>query len=149
MGKYKSEDEFLKKKMGKNKEKGEAFKKSWFADREESYEPKFITSFNKRFKKQEITVGKNIENATHTIVVKTRRIRPGHHVGVHRQSAQIYADIIIYENSNPNKTIFETEYTKVPGGGAMGKDYSSGYRIAEGYAKLAKELAQYMRKKIL
>src|SRR5690606_24674845 len=51
--KYKSEEEFLADKMAKRDEKdpeaGEKFKESWFADRENRYEPKFIESFNKRF----------------------------------------------------------------------------------------------------
>ncbi|HAB28515.1 MAG TPA: hypothetical protein DCE27_13045, partial [Xanthomarina gelatinilytica] len=51
--KYDSEEDFLKDKMAKRDEKepgtGEKFKESWFADRENRYEPKFIESFNKRF----------------------------------------------------------------------------------------------------
>src|SRR5690606_36779073 len=60
--KYDSEEAFLEDKMAKRDEKdaesGEAFRKSWFADREDRYEPKFIESFNKRFENGEIKVGK-------------------------------------------------------------------------------------------
>lgn len=59
--KFDTEEAFLKDKMEKREEKGtdEDFKKSWFADRENRYEPKFIESFNKRFDNREVTAAKD------------------------------------------------------------------------------------------
>ncbi len=37
----------------------------------------------------------------------------------------------------------------MPGGSPLGVDFYSGYRITECYAKLAKELARYMKNKVL
>jgi hypothetical protein len=48
-------------------------KKSWFADREDRYEPKFIESFNKR--EPSIQVGKN-NGAPYVMTVKTTWIYP-------------------------------------------------------------------------
>ncbi|OBQ52815.1 hypothetical protein JJL45_09495 [Tamlana sp. s12] len=148
--KYDSEEEFLEDKMAKREEKeagaGEVFKKSWFADRENVYEPKFIESFNKRFEDGEVKVTKET-TASHTMVIKTTLMYAGYNVGVMRQNAKIEALISIYENSAPDKILFSGMYTKVEGQGAMGFDYNSGYRISEGYAKLAKEFAKDLKKK--
>lgn len=151
--KFETEEEFLKDKMDKREAKeagkGEAFKKSWLADRKNRYEPKFIESFNKRFDKKQVKVGKNLENAKYTMQVKTTWIYPGYNVGVIRQNAKINATISVYETANPENILFVTDYLKVPGQGAMGYDFNSGYRISESYAKLSKELAKYISKKAL
>jgi hypothetical protein len=148
--KYKSEEEFLKDKMAKRDEKdpesGENFKESWFADRENRYEPKFIESFNKRFDDGEIKVGKDI-GAEYTMKIHTTMMYAGYNVGVVRQNSKIEATISVYKTGDPNNVIFSADYTKVEGSGAMGYDFDSGYRISEAYAKLAKEVAANIRKK--
>jgi hypothetical protein len=148
--KYDSEEEFLEDKMSKREDKetgaGEEFKKSWFADREDRYEPKFIESFNKRFDDGEVKVGKDI-GADYTMKIHTTMLYPGYNVGVMRQNAKLEATLYIYKNESPEEVIFSVEYTKIEGYGAMGNDYNSGYRISEGYAKLAKELAKEIQKK--
>lgn len=148
--KYDSEDDFLADKMQKREEKeagaGEVFKKSWFSDREEFYEPKFIESFNKRFD-EVIKVGKENSDATHTMKVHSTLIYAGYNVGVWRQNAKIDAVISIYETANPDTIIYSGKYVDVPGAGAMGYDYNSGYRISEAYAKLAKSFAGLIKKK--
>ncbi|WP_108867626.1 hypothetical protein [Aquimarina aquimarini] len=149
--KFDTEEEFLKDKMDKREEKnvggGEKFKKSWFADRENLYEPKYIESFNKRFDGGAVKVGKDIKNAKYTMKVKTTWIYPGYNVGVVKQPSKVNATIIIYETANPDKIVFSTKYFKVPGSNFYGADFNSGYRIAESYAKLAKEMAKYILKK--
>ena len=148
--KYKSEEEFLEDKMSKRDEKdpesGEKFKESWFADRENRYEPKFIESFNKRFDDGEVKAGKDI-GAAYTMKVHTTLMYAGYNVGVVRQNSKIEATISVYKTGEPNNVIFAAEYTKVEGSGAMGYDFDSGYRISEAYAKLAKELASNIQKK--
>jgi hypothetical protein len=148
--KYESEEEFLEDKMAKrdekNPESGEKFKESWFSDRPNRYEPKFIESFNKRFDDGEVKVGKDI-GAEYTIKVHTTMMYAGYNVGVIRQNSKIEATISVYKTGDPNNVIFSADYTKVEGSGAFGMDYDSGYRISEAYAKLAKELAANIRKK--
>ncbi|MFS4454872.1 hypothetical protein [Maribacter sp. 2304DJ31-5] len=148
--KYDSEEDFLVDKMQKREEKeaglGEKFKKSWFSDREEFYEPKFITSFNKRFDGT-IKVGKDLNGAEYTILIHTNLIYAGYNVGVWRQNAKIDATITVYGTTDPNTIIYSGKYIDVPGSGAMGYDYNSGYRISEAYAKLAKSFATLIRKK--
>lgn len=148
--KFKTEEEFLEDKMKKREEKGtdEDFKKSWFADRENRYEPKFIESFNKRFENGEIRVGKELSNAKYTMNVKTVWISPGFNVGVVRRDAYVTGIVTVFETANPSNILVSVQYEKTHGEGAMGFDFNSGHRISEGYAKMAKELAQGIKKNI-
>lgn len=140
--KFKTEEEFLEDKMKKREEKGkdEEFRKNWFADRENRYEPKFIESFNKRFDGK-VKAAKGLSSAKYTIKVKTTWIHPGFNVGVARSDSKVTATITVFETGNPGSVLLEAEYQKTPGAGAFGNDYDSGYRISESYAKLAKEFA--------
>lgn len=146
--KFKTEEDFLADKMKKREEKGtsEDFKKSWFADRDNRYEPKFVESFNKRFDNNEVKVGEDLASAKYTMNVKTTWIYPGYNVGVMRSPAKINTTITISENANPSNVLLVVEYEKAEGNGAMGMDYDSGYRISEAYAKLAKEFAADIKK---
>lgn len=149
--KYDSEEDFLKDKMAKRDEKepgtGEKFKESWFADRENRYEPKFIESFNKRFDDGEIKVDKDLGDAEYTMKVHTTLIFAGYNVGVSRRPSKIDAVISVYKKDNPDTVIFSVKYTNAEGSGAMGYDFDSGYRISESYAKLAKTFAKDLSKK--
>ncbi|CAM4316013.1 hypothetical protein ZORO111903_13045 [Zobellia roscoffensis] len=149
--KFDSEEDFLADKMAKREEKeagtGEKFKESWFADREERYEPKFIESFNKRFDDGEVSV--SMDAADYTMKIHTTKIYAGYNVGIVRKNAEISAVITVYETANPTNVLLEGTYEDVQGYGAMGNDYNSGYRISECYAKLAKNIAGYIIKKAL
>lgn len=146
--KFETEEAFLKDKMSKREENGthEEFKQSWFADRNNRYEPKFIESFNKRFDNGSIKADKNLSSATHEMLITTTWIYPGYNVGVMRQPAKINATITVYDKNNPTDILYKASIQKVEGNGTMGTDYNSGYRISEGYAKLAKILAADLKK---
>ena len=149
--KYKSEEEFLKDKMEKRDEKeagtGQKFKESWFADRADQYEPKFIESFNKRFENGEVKVDRDLDTAEYTMKIHTTLLSAGYNIGISRQNAKIDAVITVYKNDNPDKAILKVNYERAEGAGAMGHDYDSGYRISECYAKLAKTYAKTILKK--
>jgi len=140
--KFKTEEEFLADKMKKREEKGkdEAFRESWFADRERRYEPKFIESFNKRFDGK-VKADRNLSSAKYTINVKTTWIHPGFNVGISRSNSKVSAIITVFETANPSNVLLSVNYDKAEGAGAFGMDYDSGYRISESYAKLAKTFA--------
>lgn len=148
--KYKSEEEFLEDKMSKRDEKdsdtGEKFKQSWFADRENRYEPKFIESFNKRFNKNEVKVGKDL-NSEYIMKVHTTLMWAGYNVGVWRENSKIEATVSVYKTKQPENIIFSANFTKVEGGSFFGTDYNSGDRISEAYAKLAQKLAAEIQKR--
>jgi len=150
--KYDSEEAFLKDKMDKRDEKdtgtGEDFRKSWFSDREERYEPKYIESFNKRFDNGEVKVGKDL-GSDYIMKIKTTLMYAGYNVGVVRQNSKIDAIISVYKKDNPSDILYSVQYTQAEGSGAMGYDFDSGYRIAEAYAKLAKTWAGTIQKKTM
>lgn len=149
--KYDSEEEFLKDKMEKRDEKepgsGEKFKQDWFDDRHEQYEPKYEESFNKRFDDGEVKVGKELTNADYTMKVHTTSLSAGYNIGISRKNANINAVISVYKNDAPDQLLLKVTYTGAEGGGAMGYDYDTGYRISECYAKLAKTFAKTILKK--
>lgn len=149
-----SEDEFLADRMKKRESKGidQKFKNSWFADRQNRYEPKFIESFNKRFdKKQNVRADKNLQDAKYTMCVKTLWIHPGFNVGVMHNSSLIKTIVTVYETANPQNILSAAEYDRVTGRGIFTPigfmDYNSGYRISEAYAKLGKSVAAQINKK--
>lgn len=148
--KFATEEDFLKDKMAKRDDeegKAENFKKNWFADRENRYEPKFIESFNKRFENEKVKADKGLSSAKYTIKVKTTWIYPGYNVGVMRQPAKLNTTLYVYEIANPSNILLKVDYEKALGSGAAGFDYNSGYRISEAYAKLAKTFAADLKKK--
>jgi hypothetical protein len=151
--KFDSEEDFLADKMKKREEKeaggGEKFKKSWYSDREEFYLPKYIESFNKRFKNKEIALNKDKSDAEHTMKIHSTLIYAGYNVGIVRQNAKIDAIITVYETANPDNVLFSGKYVNVQGGGAIGYDFNTGYRISEAYAKLAKSFAGLIKKKAM
>ncbi|MDH7446758.1 hypothetical protein [Aquimarina sp. 2201CG14-23] len=151
--KFDTEEEFLKDKMDKREKKhpgegrGEKFKKSWFADRENLYEPKFIESFNKRFDNQSVKADKGLESAKHTMLVKTTWIYPGYNIGIQKSPSKVTATIKVYETANPDNVLYSGVFKNQPGATFGGGDFNSGIRIAESYAKLAKSVAKYIIKK--
>lgn len=128
--------------------KGDKWKESWFNDRKTRYQPKFEELFNKHMEDAGIVVKDGASDAKFTLIVKTKVIEPGFNVGVVRKSAFINVAVDVVETANPSKPIAQFTIDNVPGGGAMGYDFDSGFRIAEGYAKLGKSLAGYIAKKI-
>lgn len=103
--KYENEEAFLKDKMQDREEKeqgdGERFRKSWFDDRENRYELKFIESFNKRWDNNEVVVGKNLTDADHIMKIHTTFMYPGYNVGVMRQNSKINAILTVYKKNGP------------------------------------------------
>ncbi len=148
--KFENEEEFLKDKMDKREKKeagdGERFKNDWFNDRPDRYHPKFIESFNKRFD-GEVKVTE--DDAEYTMKIHTTKIYPGYNVGIVRHNAEIDATFTVFKTGDEGNTLFSGSYRDVQGSGAMGYDYNSGYRISECYAKLAKNIAGVIKKKVL
>ena len=145
--KYDSEEEFLKDKMAKREEKepgtGEIFKTSWYSDREEFYEPRFIETFNERYKDGAVKVGKDI-GAEYTMNIHTTMIYPGYNVGAVRHNSKVELTLTIYKTGDPDNIIFQGDYTKIEGQGNGGFDFNSGQRIADAYIIFGRALAKHM-----
>lgn len=144
---FESEEEFLKVKAAlreeKEKGKGEAFKNKWFEDRNKYYHPKFIESFNKRFRKEKVKVFEVNEVAKYIMKIHTTKIYPGYNVGVWHEKSVLEAEIIVYAKNEPNKILFRGKYKNVGGFKSMQAET----RISGCYARLAKNIAFYIQNK--
>lgn len=144
---YETEEAYIQEKMKEKNEdepgQGEIWRKKYYADREEHFEPKFIESFNKRGDQK---VGKELDNSDYTLKVITNRASNGWNVAVMRKPARIDAIIEIY-NGEENSPIFKVKYENVKGADALGYDFESHVRLGEAYAKLAKSFMKDFRKK--
>lgn len=146
---FETEEAFLKDKMDKRKEDGrdESFRISWFADRENKYEPRFLEAFQKQLKKTAVA-GKENEKATHEILIKTDKIIPGYNVGVVKKPAYINVTVTIYAKNNPEQPLYKVKMDNLIGFSNFYGDYNSGDRIALAYERLGKELGKKIRKAI-
>lgn len=147
--KYDSEEEFLKDKMAKRDEKepgtGKKFKKSWYSDREEFYEPRFIETFNDKSKKEGKKVGKDI-GAEYTMKIHTTMIYPGYNVGIVRHNSKLELTLSVFKADSPDDVVFSVDYTKIEGQGNGGYDFNSGQRIADAYIIFGRAFAKHLKK---
>lgn len=145
---FETEEAYLHEKIDKRKDKdgaAEKFKKDWYEDRENKYEPKFMEYFNKRFEKGEIKVGKN-SGAKYTINIKTTWIYPGYNVVAGSEPAKISAIITVAETENPKNVLVSLEFDKSIGLEQGQFDFDQGYRIAGAYERLAKNLVIQLKR---
>jgi len=148
---FETEEDFLKDKMEKreklkpNTGAGERFRKSWFADREELFEPYFINYFNGYFvMKKKIVAYKNNTESKYTMLIKTDEIYAGYNVGVFSESAKSKTVITIYETKNPKNILFKSKQIAIKNGRSS---FNSGVRIANTYGILGESMARFLRKK--
>lgn len=141
---FDSEEDFLKDKTDKREADkngdGERFRKSWFADRENIFQPKFMHAFEK-------TMDGEIElfdqsSALYIMKIHTQSIYSGYNVGVWSQQAKISVEISFFSKKDPDNILLSVSYKDVSGL----NDYNTGERIGRSYIKLAKILAKKMRK---
>jgi len=132
---FATEEDFLKEKMEKRQDrdnKALLFKKNWYDDRANIYEPKFIEYFNNRFPKGELKISKE-SSSKYTMTIKTTWIYPGYVV----EPAKLSATITLSETGNSNPLLV-IAFEKVIGIEDNAYNVNQGYRIAGAYEKLAK-----------
>jgi len=145
---FETEEDYLAEKRDKRigvEGESEKFRKDWFEDRENKYEPKFIEYFNKRFEKGEIKCGKN-SDLQYTMNIKTTWIYPGYSVVAGAQPAKISAIITVVETANPKNILVEMEFDKSIGLEQGQFEFDQGYRIARAYEKLAKNMVMQLKR---
>lgn len=148
VGKFDKEEDYINEKVEdynkKEAGRGDKWRESWVADREERFQPKFEELLNKNLEKSNVKVGE-FPDAAYTMLVKTTYTEPGFNVGVVRKNAYTDYEVVFIENETQEELATMT-IVKSPGLGAMGYDFDSGLRIQESYAKAGKELGQYLAK---
>lgn len=148
VGKYDKEEDYVADKVSdynaKEAGRGDTWKESWVADREERFEPKFEELINKSLEKQNVSVGGH-PDANYTLVLKTTFTEPGFNVGVARKNASINCEAV-FVSTDSGEELATITITNSPGRGGMGYDFDTGYRIQEAYAKAGKELGRFISK---
>jgi hypothetical protein len=125
--------------------RGDKWENMWVEDRENRFEPKFESLFNKVLEKKGVIAGSSILDAEYTMTIKTTWTEPGYYVGVSSRPAFISGKII-FTKTGSEEVLAEIEFIKAPGN-SMGATWDTGERIKESYAKLGKTLAAYLTKK--
>lgn len=127
--------------------KGDTWKANWEGNREKLFHPKFTELFNARLDGA-LVGGQDKTDAKYTFIIRTTSTEPGYNIGISRVPASLNSAITLVETANPGTVIAEMVIANCPGANAMGFDYDAGGRIAEGYAKMGKELAAFLQKKV-
>ena len=144
-----SEEEYVEKRIKEiSTEKGQAeadkWKKDWDYSKENTFVDKFLASLNKN---QSIKASKD-GNAKYTLVVETTWIYPGWFGGVMRSPAKVSTSLKFVETANPGNVLLVIGSQNAPGDGNFVGVANNNDRIAEGYAKTAKTLANLISKKV-
>lgn len=144
VGKYDREQEYVKDKTEEYNKKeagrGDNWAKSWVADREGRFQPKFEELF---MKYAEMTFS---GKAKYTIIFHTTFIEPGYNIGISRKNATINGEALIVETANKSKVLAKISVDKAPGGTFWGTDLDTGTRLAETYATAGRALAKFIKK---
>ena len=151
VGKF-TEENYVKKKTAeyneKEKGRGDEWAAKWVAARTAMYEPKFEELLNERLAKEKLNLkaSRNASGATYFLKVHTTETEPGFNIGITRQPGFVTATITLHESASPEAVLGEVEIQRAPAQTGMGMDFDTGGRIAEGYAKMGKELGAWLKK---
>lgn len=148
IGKYDKEEDYVADKVSDYNDKepgrGDTWKESWFADREERFEPKFEELINRSLENKNVSVGGH-PDAEYTLILKTTYTEPGFNVGVVRKNASINCEAV-FVSTGSGEELATVTITNSPGRGGMGYDFDTGFRIQEAYAKAGKELGRFLNR---
>ena len=151
VGKFDKEEDYIAKKVPEYNEmeagKGDKWAENWVADRDVRFHPKFEELINNYTSKANCNFAQTNSDALYTLILKTTFTEPGFNIGVVRKDAMINVEVKFVETANPENILAIITMTNVPGRGAMGNDYDTGFRISEAYAKCGKSLGAFLVKK--
>ncbi|WP_202702681.1 hypothetical protein [Flavobacterium sp. UGB4466] len=133
---FDSEEDFLREKMEKRKsdpEKAANFRKHWFSNRDEYYNPAFVNYFNNYFKKGERKI---VADSPYLMKVNLTWIYPGYAL----EPAKLSATIDFIDTTN-SKKILVVHFEKVIGIEKKTIEVDEYERVIGAFEKLAKNLA--------
>ncbi|MDQ0592511.1 hypothetical protein QFZ37_000880 [Chryseobacterium ginsenosidimutans] len=126
---------------------GNIWKKQWERSKEELWNPKFITVFNKVLSKEGVnTKLQENTNSPYTLVVKVKWVYPGWDAGIMKQPAKVNTQLTFME-SDSKKVLCDIESLEAPGD-QWGSNFNNETRVGEGFAKTGKTLAQKIEKAV-
>lgn len=124
---------------------GDIWKKQWERSKEELWNPKFITVFNKVFAKENInTKLKENTDSPYTLVVKVKWVYPGWDAGIMKQPAKVTTQLTFIDTASKN-VLCDIESEDAPGD-QWGSNFNNETRVGEGFAKTGKTLAQRLER---
>lgn len=133
----------------KNKDKpgaGDAWLASWTGDREARFHPKFIELMNKGLQGKG-TFATSAPDAGYVMRVKVLRTEPGFYSYVVNKAAELDVDITVVAAADPATVLAHATVLRAPGYTSTSFGMTdTGSRIAEAYAKAAKDLAKLLGK---
>ncbi len=139
-----TEEEYIKKKMAdadaKEPGSGKKWKATWYQDRTDYYQPRFIENFEKVLDKRGVVLLENGEASTYTMIVNTTFIERGYNVGISSKLASVNMTITFIETADPIKVLAKFTITKSYGDAVN----DNGASVARCYGRSAKYLAKYL-----
>ncbi len=116
-----------------------AWEESWYQDRSDYYEPRFLAEFTKQSEK----AAGDYPDARYHLVFKSKHLEPGGTLT--KRTPKLDAEVWIVAASAPAKALVKFRIEDAPGNGAIG-DIATGARIGDAYAKAGKELGALILK---
>lgn len=148
--KKQSEKDYLEERKVKLNEKesglGDKWSKSWFEDRGARFEPAFERAFDSSTNDL-FTASRNNKSARFKLVIQTVMTDPGYIQSVTKQVGFIDTYITLYDSQKEGKVIAKLHIWDVTSDTYGKTDHDTSTRLTEAYAKLGKEVAEYIVKK--
>ncbi|PPL03002.1 hypothetical protein [Parapedobacter indicus] len=145
-----SEQEYIDRRVKEidEKEPGESanWVQDWKSFRNERFLDKFTTIASENSKKAQLEFSSDVD-APFTLIVKPTWIYPGWFGGVMKQPAKVSIQLDFVETANPSNVVLSIQSEKALGDIAFVGVPNTNDRIAEGFAKTGKSLAQLIDKK--
>ena len=145
VGKKLTEDEYVAREVAEKNEKeagkGDAWKESWYNDRESMYHRKFEQLINKYTEKAGMTLGPDLEPDM-LMTVKITRIEPGFYIGISKAPAFVDMTITL---ATPDGS---KEHAVIMVKNSPGSDMPAvSLRVSEAFAKAAKDVGKLISTK--
>lgn len=142
-----TQDKYIEQKMADAEKKeegaGEAWKESFFADREEHYEPMFMEGMEKYA--GDLFVAQDDPDYEYTMIVKTTFTEPGFFMGFQNKKSAIDLELTFVKTDAPEEAIAVVKITKAPGAAAP----DTGLRVGDAYFTAAQQFGKLLKKKYL
>jgi hypothetical protein len=148
VGKFTKEKDYVDKKVTEYNEnepgRGDKWRESWIGDRSGRFEPRFEETFVYYLEDAGVSARRNLNDAKYTMILKTIFTEPGYNIYITSEPASIDCEVLFVETNNKSKVLAKLFVSKCKGTGAGFKDFDTGERIKESYARCGKALAKFI-----
>lgn len=154
VGKFKSEDEYIKNGTAeRNKKKegsGDEWAEKWKSDRQNKFQPAFEDEFTDAVEAFGVKGKEGAVEAKYTLICYTTFVEPGFNasmvVGFAKKPAYIDMTVDLVETQKPGTVLATIEMKKVESKSMGGYDYDTGGRIESCYERAGDYLGTFLKK---